>query len=98
MDQSKVLSCVGDENNILPKRIYRKIRNAIQFVLNMPDQKESTKNVLISECFIRMFVETLGHFSNHIVIQQDGKKIFEVTHTNTFTYSAYSAMLTQFYT
>ena len=73
LDQNKVLSCVGDESNILPKRIYRKLRTALQFVVNMPDQKEHTKNVLTSECFIRMFVETLGHYSNHIVEHEIGR-------------------------
>jgi len=77
LDHNKVMSCVGDEGSILPKRIHRKVKDALQFVLNLADQKESTKNALISECFIRMFVETLGHHSNHCVIQQDGQKIFE---------------------
>jgi hypothetical protein len=78
LDQNKVLSCVGDENNILPKRIYRKLRTALQFVVSMPDQKEHTKNVLTSECFIRMFVETLGHYSAYFV-KQDGVKVFDVS-------------------
>lgn len=78
LDQNKIISCVGDEGTILPKRIHRKLRDALQLVLNLTDQKESTKNVLISECFIRMFVETMGHHAHHLVVQQDGMKIFEV--------------------
>jgi len=78
LDQNKVISCVGDEGTILPKRIHRKLRDALQLALTLADQKESTKNVLISECFIRMFVETMGHHANHIVVQQDGLKLFEV--------------------
>ncbi|XP_035703289.1 uncharacterized protein DDB_G0283357 [Folsomia candida] len=77
LDQNKIISCVGDEGTILPKRIHRKLRDALQLVLNLTDQKESTKNVLISECFIRMFVETMGHHAHHLVVQQDGMKIFE---------------------
>lgn len=78
MDNNKIISCVGDEGTILPKRIHRKLKDALQLVLNLADQKDSTKNVLISECFIRMFVETMGHHAQHIVVQQDGMKIFEV--------------------
>lgn len=78
LDQSKVISCVGDEGTILPKRIHRKLKEALLRVLDLTDQKDSTKNVLISECFIRMFVETMGHHAHHIVVQQDGMKIFEV--------------------
>lgn len=78
LDQNKVISCVGDEGTILPKKIHRTLRDALQGALNLSDQKDSTKNVLISECFIRMFVETMGHHANHIVVQQNGLKIFEV--------------------
>lgn len=62
LDQRKILSAVGDEGSILPKRLYKKLREALASVLNLADQTEYTKNVLISECFIRMFVETLGHY------------------------------------
>ncbi|ODM98279.1 Suppression of tumorigenicity 5 protein [Orchesella cincta] len=78
VDHGKIISCVGDEGTILPKRIHRKLRNALsQLVLDLAGQKESTRNVLVSECFIRMFVETLGHYSNHIVTKQDGTRAFD---------------------
>lgn len=80
VENGKIISCVGDEGTILPKRIHRKLRNALsQLVLDLADQKESTKNVLISECFIRMFVETLGHYSNHIITKPDGSRALEVS-------------------
>jgi len=80
VDHGKIISCVGDEGTILPKRIHRKLRNALsQLVLDLAGQKESTRNVLVSECFIRMFVETLGHYSSHIVTKQDGTRAFDVS-------------------
>ena len=38
-----------------------------------------SKNLLISEAFLRLFVETVGHFGDHITVQQDGQKIFMVS-------------------
>ena len=78
LDTNKVLRCVGDEGTILPKRIHNKLRDSLTCVLNLSDQGDSTKNVLISECFIRIFVDIMGHYGNHIHVQQGGVKIFDV--------------------
>jgi hypothetical protein len=77
LDANKIIRCVGDEGTILPKRIHHKLRDALQCVLHLSDQGESTKNVLFSECFIRMFVDVLGHYGGHVVLQADGVKIFD---------------------
>jgi len=79
LDENKIVSCVGDEGTILPKRIHRKVRDALLQILSLTDQKDSTKNVLISECFIRMFVETLGHHGHHVNSLPDGTKSFDVS-------------------
>jgi len=69
LDSNKVISCVGDEASILPKRIGKRLRDALSGIMNnsMGEQTETTKNVLISEMTIRMFVETIGHFGSHII-------------------------------
>jgi hypothetical protein len=38
---------------------------------------DGQKNVLISEAFVRLFVESIGHYEEHIGTQQDGKKVFQ---------------------
>ena len=83
LDTNKILRCVGDEGSILPKRINRKLRESLQCVINLGDQGDAMKNVLFSECFIRMFVEIMGHFGNHITRQADGSKDFEVSSMRT---------------
>ena len=69
LDQNKVISCVGDEGSILPKRMAKRLRDALGGIMNnsMGEQTETRKNVLISEMVIRMFVESMGHYGNHII-------------------------------
>lgn len=40
---------------------------------------DGSKNLMISEAFIRLFVELVGHIGNHVTTQQDGEKIFQVS-------------------
>ena len=38
----------------------------------------TTKNSIVVEAFLRLFVETIGHYSEYLCIQQDGEKVFQV--------------------
>jgi hypothetical protein len=51
---------------------------ALQVVASTTSPTDTLRNVLISEAFVRFFVEACGHYRNHIVTQQDGKTVFEV--------------------
>lgn len=33
---------------------------------------------MMSEAFLRMFVEAVGHYAEHIITQQDGRRVFQV--------------------
>jgi len=68
-----------DEMTILPNSMNRALKEALQLVRNCTTPSESSRNVLVSEAFVRLFVELCGHYQNHIVVQQDGKKVFEVS-------------------
>jgi hypothetical protein len=78
LDESRVLQGVGDEASILPSRLRRCLKVALQLVTNTTQPWDASRNVLVSEAFVRMFVEVCGHYRNHIVTQQDGMKVFEV--------------------
>jgi hypothetical protein len=78
LDESRVLQSVGDEASILPSRLRRCLKVALQLVTNTTQPWDASRNVLVSEAFVRMFVEVCGHYHNHIVTQQDGLKVFEV--------------------
>ncbi|KDR16140.1 DENN domain-containing protein 2C [Zootermopsis nevadensis] len=77
LDESQVLRSVGDESSILPSRLRRCLKVALQLVTNTTQPWDASRNVLVSEAFVRMFVEVCGHYRNHIVTQQDGMKVFE---------------------
>ncbi|KAJ9593008.1 hypothetical protein L9F63_015327, partial [Diploptera punctata] len=77
LDEARILQGVGDEASILPTRLRRCLKVALQLVTNTTQPRDASRNVLISEAFVRMFVEVCGHYRNHIVTQQDGLKVFE---------------------
>ena len=79
-----VVSCILI--NIFPSNVF--LWKKVLFVINnLYDKKlfccvsdaAVSKNLLISEAFLRLFVETVGHFGDHITVQQDGQKIFMVS-------------------
>jgi hypothetical protein len=59
----------------------RCLKVALQLVTNTTQPWDASRNVLVSEAFVRMFVEVCGHYRNHIVTQQDSMKVFEVCET-----------------
>lgn len=42
-------------------------------------ESETSQWLMVSEAFMRMFIEIMGHFGEHITTQQDGRKVFEVS-------------------
>lgn len=68
---------MGDETSILPSRLQKKIRSALQLVSGNTKSGDGIRNFLVSEAFLRAFVETCSHYDRHIVTQQDGKVIFQ---------------------
>lgn len=82
LDESRVLQSVGDEASILPSRLRRCLKAALQLVTSTTQPWDASRNVLVSEAFVRMFVEVCGHYRNHIVTQQDSMKVFEVRETS----------------
>jgi len=78
LDEKQILQCVGDEMSILPQRLRRCLKIALQLVTNTTQPWDASRNVLVSEAFVRMLVEVCGHYRNHIITEQDGTEIFEV--------------------
>lgn len=78
LDEERILQCVGDEMSILPLRLRRCLKTALQLVTNTTQPWDASRNVLVSEAFVRMFVEVCGHYRNHISTVQAGIEIFEV--------------------
>ena len=38
----------------------------------------AVRDAVVSEAFLRFFVETCGHYTEYICTQQDGLRVFEV--------------------
>lgn len=67
-----------DENEIIPKRLRHGLTIALQLVTEATAPEDSSRNVLVSEAFIRMFVEACGCYKQHISVDESGTKVFEV--------------------
>ncbi|XP_034827744.1 uncharacterized protein [Maniola hyperantus] len=61
---SKVLFYQGDESTIVPTASYKTLKTSLQMESKTKDKLEDTKtrNVMISEAFLRFFVDILGDF------------------------------------
>ncbi|XP_034235043.1 DENN domain-containing protein 2A-like [Thrips palmi] len=77
VDNSLILQSQQDETTILPVGISRSLKVALQLAQSSTPPDDPLRNVLVSEAFLRTFVEVCGHYQTHIVVQQDGKKVFE---------------------
>ncbi|XP_050557796.1 uncharacterized protein LOC118280486 [Spodoptera frugiperda] len=62
---SKVLYYQGDESTILPTSCYKTLKTALQMETSKNKDREQdikTRNLMISEAFLRFFVDILGDF------------------------------------
>ncbi|XP_050678236.1 DENN domain-containing protein 2A-like isoform X2 [Leptidea sinapis] len=61
---SKVIFYQGDESTILPTNSYKTLKTSLQMETNKQKDGQDTKtrNVMISEAFLRFFVDILGDF------------------------------------
>ncbi|XP_039287531.1 DENN domain-containing protein 2A [Nilaparvata lugens] len=71
VDDGTIVHSVGDEAIILPSRLSRALRSALN--LSLAASKE-TCNLLASEALIRLFVELLGHYREYITVSPLHKK------------------------
>lgn len=58
LDTKMIVQCCGDENTILPKKLRRSLKRSLDLV-NLLDESNTLSSALISEAFLRFFVELL---------------------------------------
>ncbi|XP_041367823.1 uncharacterized protein LOC121382310 isoform X2 [Gigantopelta aegis] len=75
LDKKEIVLSVGDESSIIPKKLQKALKTAIN-MCKLDADAQSSQWLMVSEAFLRFFVETIGHFGEHIRTQQDGKKVF----------------------
>ncbi|XP_064603741.1 DENN domain-containing protein 2A-like isoform X2 [Liolophura sinensis] len=75
LDSKCLLKVFGDESTILPKKVHKALKTALNLCRIESDKR--SQNLMMSEAFIRLFVELIGHFGEYIHTQPDGKKVFK---------------------
>ena len=76
LDKKSIVRSYGDESTILPKKLQRALKTAIN-MCKIDKEANSAQWLMVMEAFLRMFMETIGHYDNHIRTQQDGNQIFQ---------------------
>ncbi|XP_046337062.2 DENN domain-containing protein 2A-like isoform X2 [Haliotis rufescens] len=76
VDKKQFVRSVGDEATLLPKKLQKALKTAIN-MCKIDSESETSQWLMVSEAFMRMFIEIMGHFGEHITTQQDGRKVFE---------------------
>ncbi|NWW76180.1 DEN2C protein, partial [Climacteris rufus] len=79
----KFLQEVSDEDEILPHKLQAALvqileeRSEILSQGQSDTQGEITLNSLVSEAFVRFFVEVVGHYSLHVSVTEQGERRFQ---------------------
>ncbi|CAG5101990.1 Similar to DENND2B: DENN domain-containing protein 2B (Homo sapiens) [Cotesia congregata] len=84
LDTSKVLCAVGDESTILPSRLQKGIRCALQLVSSNVRPGDGIRNYLVSEAFLRLFKESFVKASPSKTYRYFLEWFVETTMFNTF--------------
>uniref|UniRef100_A0A1B6EAM3 UDENN domain-containing protein n=1 Tax=Clastoptera arizonana TaxID=38151 RepID=A0A1B6EAM3_9HEMI len=81
IDDIKVLRSMNDENSVLPSRLSRGLKTALQLAMAECINSAAVTtnaNLIASEAIIRLFVELLGHYRDHIITSTDtGNREFQ---------------------
>lgn len=80
VDECRVIQSCGDESTVLPSRLCRGLREALQCAV--PEKHaplSSAHNLVASEALLTLFVQLIGHYRDHIITSSiTGKREFQV--------------------
>uniref|UniRef100_A0A672JHB2 UDENN domain-containing protein n=1 Tax=Salarias fasciatus TaxID=181472 RepID=A0A672JHB2_SALFA len=71
---------MDDEASLLPRKLQAALEQALEQrndIINQDSDKYNSLNSLVSEAFIRFFLETMGHYSLFITQNERGERIFQ---------------------
>jgi predicted hotdog family 3-hydroxylacyl-ACP dehydratase len=85
LDNGYVEMRIGDESRIIPRKIQKALCAAINDDSDSGGAAQCLNSAVpvqandatVAEAFLRMFVETCGHYDGYITVQQNGEKIFQ---------------------
>uniref|UniRef100_A0A286X848 DENN domain containing 2C n=1 Tax=Cavia porcellus TaxID=10141 RepID=A0A286X848_CAVPO len=78
----KFLQEVSDENEILPPKLQAALMQILEERNEILSQEQNfsqdvTLNSLVSEAFVRFFVELVGHYSLNMTVTERGERVFQ---------------------
>jgi tRNA pseudouridine-54 N-methylase len=92
LDTSKVTVHTGnkislihaEDIRLLPSVMFKPLKKALEDITNAKWPQTASKKVHVSEVFLLEFVKLFRHYREHIVIQEDGIRVFKV-HSRTLS-------------
>ncbi|OCT83589.1 hypothetical protein XELAEV_18021731mg, partial [Xenopus laevis] len=85
LGSDRFLRQMDDEDSLLPRKLQAALEQALERkndLINQDsdsdsDEEYNSLNALVSEVFIRFFVETIGHYSLFLVQNERGERVFQ---------------------
>lgn len=66
VDRGVLLSEDEDNRDVIPKKLQKALCMALSLAKNMTDPTERMRDMMITEAFVRLFVELVGHCDQHV--------------------------------
>ncbi|KAM7292078.1 DENN domain-containing protein 2B isoform X1 [Ixodes scapularis] len=66
VDRGTLLSEDEDNRDVIPKKLQKALCMALSLAKNMTDPTERVRDMMITEAFVRLFVELVGHCDQHV--------------------------------
>lgn len=67
LDSSTVLQQVGDEDRILPSSLVQTLKDGLSLASKIASSNSGAHNIFFSDAFLRVFIQTCGHYKEFIV-------------------------------
>ncbi|XP_054930718.1 uncharacterized protein [Dermacentor andersoni] len=74
VDRGTLLCEDEDNRDVVPKKLRHSLCTALSLAKNMTDPTGCVRDMMITEAFIRLFVELVGHCDQHITLSDDLKE------------------------
>ncbi|XP_037570377.2 DENN domain-containing protein 2A-like isoform X1 [Dermacentor silvarum] len=74
VDRGALLCEDEDNQDVVPKKLRQSLCTALSLANNMTDPTGRVRDMMITEAFVRLFVELVGHCDLHIILSDDLKE------------------------
>ncbi|XP_077516845.1 DENN domain-containing protein 2B-like isoform X2 [Amblyomma americanum] len=71
VDRGALLCEDEDNRDVVPQKLQQSLSTALSLAKNMTDPTGQVRDMMITEAFVRLFVELVGHCDQHISLSDD---------------------------